>query len=93
MNEFVTWAQLATYGGCLAVVILITEFTKGLPFIGKIPTQLWSYLIALVVLNAAYFFTGVWDAADGALTLINAVIISLAANGGREAISRALGGK
>jgi hypothetical protein len=92
MNEFVTWAQLATYGGCLAAVILITELTKTLPLIGRVPTQIWSYVVALAVLNAAYYFTGQWTAAAAALTLVNAAIVSLAANGGKAAINRLTGG-
>ena len=41
---------MATYGGAVMAVLIITEFTKDLPGIRRIPTRLWAYLIALVLL-------------------------------------------
>ena len=50
MNEFVNWTTLATYGGALAMVLILTQLTKGIGFIKAIPTQLWSYILTLLVL-------------------------------------------
>jgi hypothetical protein len=91
MNEFVTWATLATYGGALAMVLVLTQLTKGLGFIKSIPTQLWSYLLSLAVLYPAMYFTGQLSANIAVLTLFNGAMISLAANGGFEAIQRIKG--
>lgn len=91
MNEFVTWTTLATYGGALAMVMVLTQLTKGLT--KKIPTQLWSYILSILVLYPAMYFTGQLTADMAVLTLFNAAIISLAANGGYEAVHRIKGGE
>lgn len=91
MNEFMTWGTLATYGGALAAVVVLTQMTKGIPYIDKMPTQLWSYILSLLVLYPALYFTGSLDASSAVLTLFNGAIISLAANGGYEAVGRAKG--
>ena len=56
-NEFFTWAVLLTYAGATLATSLVTQLIKGVGFIDKIPTRLTSYIIALVVLVAATFFT------------------------------------
>lgn len=93
MNEFTTWANLATYGGALAMVLVLTQLTKGLPGIVKLPTRLWSYILSLIALLAGTYFTGGMDVSSGVLAIFNAAIVSLAANGGWDAIDRTLNGK
>ncbi len=88
MNEFFTWTTLATYAGATLATSLITQLIKGLGFIDKIPTRITSYAIALVVLLAATFFTGGLTLEAGALCVINAVVVSLAANGAYDAVAR-----
>ena len=89
MNEFFTWTTLATYAGATLATSLITQLIKGLGFIDKIPTRITSYAIALVVLLAATFFTGGLTLEAGALCVINAVVVSLAANGAYDALASA----
>lgn len=89
--QFVNWNMLATYAGALAMVMIITQFTKGLKLIEKMPTQIWSYVVALVILYPAYFFTGQLTLETAILILFNAVIVALAANGGYDALNKALG--
>ena len=88
MNEFFTWTTLATYAGATLATSLITQLIKGLGFIDKIPTRITSYAIALVVLVAATFFSGGLTLEAGALCVINAVVVSLAANGAYDAVAR-----
>ena len=88
-NEFFTWAVLLTYAGATLATSLITQLIKGLGFIDKIPTRITSYAIALVVLLAATFFTGGLTLEAGALCVINAVVVSLAANGAYDALAGA----
>ena len=90
MNEFTTWANLATYGGSLAMVLVLTQLTKEIA--KKIPTQLWSYILSFGVLLTATYFTGALTVESGVLLMFNAAIVSLAANGGYEAVKR-IGGK
>jgi hypothetical protein len=87
--EFVDWPVLGTYTGALTMVITITQITKNAKFIKKIPTQLWSYLVALAVLFPAYHFTDQLTLSNAVLIMFNAALIALAANGGFDVISRA----
>ena len=84
--EFVTWTGLSTYAGALAMVMLIVQFTKGISFIDKLPTQVWGYIVALVVLLLANLFTGQLTIENAVLLLFNAAIVALAANGGYDAV-------
>ena len=86
--EFVTWAGLATYSGALAMVMLIVQFTKGIIIFDRLPTQLWSYIVSLVVLYAANFFTGQLTSDNAVLIIFNAAIVALAAHGGYSAIKK-----
>ena len=86
--EFVDWPTLATYAGAFTMVLIITQFTKKLRFIKKIPTQIWSYVVALIVLYPAYFFTEQLTASNAVLILFNAIIIAFATNGGYEAFKK-----
>ena len=86
-EQFLTWGDLATYGGAVMAVLIITEFTKDLPGIRRIPTRLWAYMIALVLLVTATVFTG--DrvrAEDILLSIINAVLVAMAAVGSFHAV-------
>lgn len=91
--EFTTWAVLATQAGALLMVCVITQLTKGLGAINKIPTQIWSWVIAIAVLYPAYYFTGQLDLGNAFLVPLNAAIVSLSANGGIEIVKRFTGGK
>ena len=86
--EFVTLEMLATHAGALAMVLIVTQFTKNLGFIAKIPTQVWSYIVALLILYPANFFIGTLTVENAVLILFNGIIVALAANGGFEALSK-----
>lgn len=90
MNEFLSWDTLATYGGALAAVAALTQFTKEIPGIKKIPTQLWSYILSLLILFPATAFTVGLTWQSAVLILFNAAIVSLAANGGFNAIKKVI---
>lgn len=87
--EFVSWKLLGTFAGAMAMVGVVTQLTKNIKFISTIPTQLWSYIISLVVMYCANFFLGTLDASSAVLILFNAALVSLGANGGYEGIVRA----
>lgn len=89
--EFFTWDRLGTYAGAAALVALVTQLTKNLPYISKIPTQVWSYILAVLVLIASQVFTGTLSASSAALSLANGVLVSLASNGGYSLITRVKG--
>mgnify|MGYP000344663868 CR=1 FL=1 len=89
MNEFFTWATLGTYAGCVLVTSLVTQFIKELGALKNIPTRIVSYVVALLVLLAANAIAGTLDLPIAGLCVVNAVVVSLAANGGYDAIKKA----
>lgn len=91
MNEFFTWTILATYAGALAATMGITQLLKGVGFIDKLPTRVFSWIVALIVLVAAELFLGSFTAESGVLCAINAVVVSLAANGGYDLVTQKKG--
>ena len=88
MTEFFTWELLGTYAGAVLGVTLITQFTKDWI---KIPTQLFSYIVAVVILLLVLFTNGNANIANIALCLVNGVVVSLAANGAYSAVTRVAG--
>lgn len=88
--SFFDWSDLGTFAGALAAVALLTELTKSLPGIRKIPTQLFSWLLGCGVLILAAWFTGTLSAQSAALAVLNGAMVSLAANGGYAALKRLL---
>ncbi len=86
MEEFVTWEFLATFAGAGFATALITQALK--KWISKLPTQLLSYIVAVVILLLANFFTIGLTASSAILLLINALGVSLASNGGYQAVAK-----
>lgn len=87
MQEFFTWAILGTYAGAVLATSLITQFFKDVGFLARVPTRIFSYVVALFVLLGATYFGGAWSMANAALCLFNAAIVSLAANGGYDTLT------
>ena len=91
--EFFDWSLLGSYAGAALAVAVLTQITKGIPGIVKIPTQLWSYVLALITLLLALLFGPGFSAPGAVLALFNAALVSLAANGGYAAVERLKAGK
>jgi energy-coupling factor transporter transmembrane protein EcfT len=79
------WGQLATIAGATLATLLIVQLLK-LPLdkVWKIPTRIVVYVIALIIMIAATYFTGglTWEKVG--LAAVNAVIVALAAMGSYE---------
>jgi hypothetical protein len=86
MNDFFTWGMLATYAGATLATGVITQFIKGL--FQNINTKLIAYIVSVVVLILATAFTGGLSAESVILCIINAAVVSLAANGAYDAITK-----
>ena len=86
--EFFTWDLLGTMAGAMFAVALLTEITKSIPGIKKIPTQIWSYILSVAVLIVSHAALGTLTLQAAGLALINAAMVSLAANGGYAALER-----
>ncbi|HWQ58639.1 MAG TPA: hypothetical protein VN540_06430 [Clostridia bacterium] len=87
MDEFFTWSTLATYAGALAATMVVTQLFKDVGFIQKLPTRIFSWIVAAVIMILANLFTGTLTWGSGALSVVNAVVVSLAANGGYDFIA------
>jgi hypothetical protein len=85
MGEYLTWEFLATFAGAVAAVTLIVQFLK-LPVdkVWKVPTRFVVFLIALIILFAVMFFTDTATPEKAALTVLNAIVVTMAAMGAYE---------
>ena len=90
--EFYDWTTLASYAGSLGMVLIITQFTKEIKIIKRIPTQLWSYIVAVFILSISYYFTGRLNWSNAVLIMFNAMVVALSANGGFEFVSKTFPG-
>ncbi len=83
ITQFTDWQMLLTFGGATAVTAVLTQILKG--FFDKLPidlsTRFFSYLIAVVLLLAATFFTGSRELSEYVICAVNAALVSLSANG------------
>ena len=87
MDSFFDWTMLGSFAGAAAATGIVTQAVKGI--FQKFPTQLVSYVIAVVILGLATAATGaVSDWTGWALVPLNAVVVSLASNGGFDIIKR-----
>lgn len=86
--EMFTWEYLASAAGAVSAVAILTQFTKYVPFVNNAPTQIVSYVISVVVMLAASFFTGILTVDSATLIPLNAVVVMLAANGAYDTLAK-----
>ena len=84
MDTYFSWEFIGTLAGCTAATALITEFLKAI--FDKLPTQLLSYIIAVVLMIGAAVFTSNFSLQSLLIIPINAVIVSFASNGSFDAV-------
>ena len=86
--ELFNWSLLGSYAGAVFAVAVLTQITKGIPIVKRIPTQLWSYALALATLLVTAAFGPGLTPQGAVLALINAALVSLSSNGGYAAVTR-----
>lgn len=87
MNEFMTVENLATFSGLVAAVAIIVQFTKSIikKQFADYAIRIYAFIIALIL---TFIFAKNGDGIEGiALTVINAILVTLAALGGYEVIA------
>ncbi len=92
-NDFMTLDILTTFAGLTATTMLIVQFTKFLikKRFGDSYVRLYSFIIALIL---TFIFARQGENAQGIImTIINAILISVAAAGGYEIITDPLARK
>jgi len=88
ITDFMSWESMGTYAGALVMVGFLTQLTKNIPGVKKIPTQLWTYILAFTVMFCAKLFLGELTMEVLAQNIFDAGIASLAANGGYQVAER-----
>jgi len=86
--NFFDWTYLGTFAGTMTAVSLSTEGIKDMPFFKKIPTQIVSWVLAFLIILLSELFTGQLSLASAGMAVFNAAAVSLASNGGYEAVQR-----
>lgn len=81
MENFMTWETLLTYTTFVSTIFMVVEFTKELPFIKKIPTKYWSFLISLGLLIIVNVVMKNFKWEDIVLYALSSMAISLGSNG------------
>ncbi len=92
-NDFMSLDVLTTFAGLTAVTMLIVQFTKFLikKRFGDSYVRLYSFIIALIL---TFVFARVGENTQGIImTIINAIMITVAAMGGYEMLTDPLARK
>ena len=90
MQYFISWETLATICGASVIVTCLTQLLK--QKLCVIPTQIVSYIIALIIMTSATLIIGGLDSwQEWALVPIKALVVSLTANGEHGAVKRFFG--
>lgn len=86
MDNFVTIEYLGTFAGMVAVIVLITQFTKDLvdKISGKLSTKYLVFTYSMIVLIGYQIMTHSFDVSKLLLTIINAMLLTMTAQGGYE---------
>lgn len=86
-DDFMTPEILATFAGLVAAVSVIVQFTKSIikRQFGDLAVRLYAFIVALVL---TFIFAKSGTGIEGVvLTIINAILISIAAMGAYEAVA------
>ncbi len=86
-NDFMNIEILATFAGLVAAVSIIVQFTKSIikKNFGDSAVRLYAFIIALIL---TFIFARTGQGVEGiVLTIINAILVSIAAMGGYEVIA------
>ena len=86
INNFVNMEFLAGFTGTIVGVELLVYCTKGLPIIKKIPTKVYTFLLAVIHLLIVKYVTGSFTLTLGNayLLIINSLLISTILCGGYD---------
>jgi hypothetical protein len=86
MSDFFTWTTLATVAGATAATAYITQFFKKFSFVQKLNSQGISYLVALMILYTATYFTGKLTVSMAMMIPLNAIVVAFSSNGAYDSV-------
>lgn len=89
ITSFFDWEYLATYAGAMVATGLVTQVLKStIDKYFNIPTQILAYVVAVIILLLAGFFTGGLDLSTAVLALLNGFIVAAATSGTISGVKR-----
>lgn len=80
-GQFITWDMLGTFASLVAIVFMVVEFTKELPYIKSIKTKYYSMMVAFVLILLFSLQSGSFEFVDIVLYVLSAITISLTGSG------------
>ena len=86
-NDFMTIEVLATFAGLVAAASIIVQFTKSIvkKQFGDSAVRLYAFIVSLTL---TFIFAKAGQGIEGiVLTIINAILVSIAAMGGYEVVA------
>lgn len=81
MDNFITWENMLNYTTFVAILYMVVEFTKDIPYIKKLPTRYWSCVLSTIMIVVTNVVTGSFEFKDIMLYILTSISISLGANG------------
>lgn len=81
IEDFITSDMLKDYAMLVTIVFAVVQFTKELGYLRKIPTRLYSAVIALLIIAYRYLLFYEFVPAHIPLYIFTAIFISATANG------------
>jgi hypothetical protein len=94
MDNLFNWLTLATVSGATALVVLLCQaFKVPLDKVWKIPTRVFVYILAVVVMAVANVFIGTQTVEGYILVLLQAVLVMISAMGAYEVTFKKLEAK
>ena len=87
MSDFFTWSTLAGGGSLLFATTAVTQLFKNTKLFSWLPTRIFSYFVAVLLLICGMCATDAFSWSGFGLCFLNAVLVSLAANGAYDGIA------
>lgn len=86
MDNFITLNYMGTFIGMVAIIVLITQFSKDLvdKYLAEIPTKYVVFIYSLVVIIGYQLMSNTFEPKLLLLTLFNAILLTMTAQGGYE---------
>lgn len=86
MDNFITLQYMGSFVGMVAIVVLLTQFSKDLvDNVAKwLPTKYVVFIYALIVIFGYQLMSNSFDSTKILLTVINAILLTMTAQGGYE---------
>ena len=81
IENFITADMLKDYAILVTIVFAVVQFTKELGWLAKVPTRLYSAIIALLVIVYSYMLFAEFVPEHIPLYIFTAIFISATANG------------